>query len=107
MARRKSRRNQKTSDAVKILDRLIGDDPKLRRRVEAAKLSMRVAQMIYDARAAAGLTQAELAELVGTTQSVISRLEDADYEGHSLSMLQRIADALHRRVEIRFVPEVA
>ena len=55
----------------------------------------------------AGLTQAELAQLVGTTQSVISRLEDADYEGHSLSMLQRIADALHQRLEVRFVPDVA
>jgi len=39
-----------------------------------------------------------------TTASVISRLEDADYEGHSLAMLNRIAGALHRRVEIRFVP---
>lgn len=107
MGKRKNRRNQKTSDAVKILDRLIGDDPKLRCRVEVAKLSMRVAQMIHDARTAAGLTQAGLAQLVGTTQSVISRLEDADYEGHSLSMLQRIGEALHRRIEIRFVPEVA
>jgi transcriptional regulator with XRE-family HTH domain len=50
----------------------------------------------------AKLTQAQLAELIGTTQSVISRLEDADYEGHSLSMLQRIATALHTRLEIRF-----
>jgi hypothetical protein len=31
-------------------------------------------------------------------------LEDADYEGHSLSMLRRIAAALSQRVEIRFVP---
>jgi predicted transcriptional regulator len=40
---------------------------------------------------------------VGTTQSVISRLEDADYEGHSLAMLNRIAAAVERHVEIRFV----
>jgi hypothetical protein len=44
---------------------------------------------------------------VGTTQSVISRLEDADYEGHSLPMLQRIAAALHKRLDVRFEPEVA
>lgn len=44
---------------------------------------------------------------MGTTQSVISRLEDADYEGHSLAMLQRIAEALHVRLELRFVPDVA
>jgi hypothetical protein len=41
---------------------------------------------------------------VGTTQSVISRLEDADYAGHSLAMLNRIAAAVERRVEIRFLP---
>ena len=42
--------------------------------------------------------------MVGTTASVICRLEDADYEGHSMAMLNRIAGALDRRVEIRFVP---
>jgi transcriptional regulator with XRE-family HTH domain len=55
-------------------------------------------------RIAAGLTQAQIARLIGTTASVISRLEDADYEGHSLVMLRRIAGVLNRRVEIRFVP---
>ena len=45
----------------------------------------------------------QLAKLVGTTPSVICRLEDADYEGHSLAMLRRIAAALNKRVEIRFV----
>ena len=55
-------------------------------------------------RTAAGLTQGRLASLIGTTASVISRLEDADYEGHSLAMLRRIAGALDQRIEIRFVP---
>lgn len=76
-------------------------------RIDAESLGVRVAQQLHDARVAAGLTQSQLAELVGTTQSVISRLEDADYEGHSLSMLQRVARALHRRIEIRLVPDVA
>jgi ribosome-binding protein aMBF1 (putative translation factor) len=111
MAKQKGRKprgsNRKSSDASAILDRVIGRDRELRRRVESAKLGLRVAQMIHDARTAAGLTQTRLAELVGTTQSVISRLEDAAYEGHSLSMLQRVAEALHRRIDIRFVPEVA
>jgi transcriptional regulator with XRE-family HTH domain len=52
----------------------------------------------------AGLAQRQLADLVGTTASAICRLEDADYEGHSLAMLNRIAAALKQRVEIRFVP---
>ena len=41
---------------------------------------------------------------MGTTPSVISRLEDDDYAGHSLAMLRRVAAALNKRVEIRFVP---
>ena len=39
---------------------------------------------------------------VGTKQSAIARLEDADYDGHSLSMLQKIAGALNQKVEIKF-----
>jgi len=62
-----------------------------------------VARRLYALRKQAGVSQAELARRVGTTQSVISRLEDADYGGHSLALLQRIAAALERRVEIRFV----
>jgi transcriptional regulator with XRE-family HTH domain len=62
-----------------------------------------IARKIYDLRARAGLSQRALAKLVGTTASVICRLEDSDYEGHSLAMLRRIAKALGKRVEIRFV----
>jgi ribosome-binding protein aMBF1 (putative translation factor) len=94
---------KKTSDAVAILGRMAGDRPELRRLTEQARVNAAVAQLIYDARNKAGLSQAELAERIGTKQSVISRLEDADYEGHSLSMLQRIAAALGRCVQIRFL----
>ncbi len=73
---------------------------------EQAKVNVHVAQLIYDARTEAGLSQKELAEMVNTTQSVISRLEDADYEGHSLSMLSRVAQALNREVKIDLVPIV-
>ena len=62
-----------------------------------------MAHKIFHLRQSSGLSQVELARRVGTTQSVISRLEDADYEGHSLAMLNRIAAAMERRVEIRFV----
>jgi len=51
----------------------------------------------------AGLSQRELAKRIGTSPSVICRLEDADYEGHSLTMLRRIAAAVDHRVEIRLV----
>ena len=94
----------RTSDAMVILNRMMGDDPAVRRMADEARSNADVSQLIYDARTKAKLTQKKLAELVGTTQPVIARLEDADYEGHSLAMLGRIAAAVERRVEIRFVP---
>ncbi len=77
----------------------------MRELVEQATVNASVAKLIYDARAAAKLTQKQLADLVGTKQPVIARLEDADYAGHSLSMLHRIAHALNRRLDIKLVPE--
>jgi predicted XRE-type DNA-binding protein len=92
------------SDAVEILDRVfIGDDTALREAADQAVEDALIGQMIYDIRTQAGLTQKQLAELAGTDQAVISRLEDADYEGHTMSMLRRIAKALGKRVEVRFV----
>lgn len=95
----------KTKNALKILDRITGDDPELRELIEEETINAHVARMLYDARTHAGLTQQELADLVGTKQPVIARLEDADYDGHSLSMLQRIATALNQRLEIHLVPD--
>ena len=97
--------NKKIRNAVEILkSRYLDRDPEMSRLVEEERANMEVARKIYDSRLKAGLSQRELAKLVGTTASVICRLEDADYEGHSLSMLLRIAAALNRRVEIRFLP---
>jgi ribosome-binding protein aMBF1 (putative translation factor) len=94
----------KTSDAIKIIDKMTGSDPDLEALVEEASMNALVAQLIYEARIKAGLTQKQLAKLVGTKQSVIVRLEDADYEGYSLSMLQKIARALNQRVVIQLAP---
>jgi ribosome-binding protein aMBF1 (putative translation factor) len=94
----------KTKDALKILDRLTGNDPQLREQIERETVNAQVVQLIYDARTKAGLTQKQLAGLIGTSQPNIARLEDADYEGHSLTMLQRIAKALNQRLEISLRP---
>lgn len=91
----------KTSNAVAILhNRYVKDDPERKAALEVERVHAEVARMIYDLRKNAGLSQQELAELVDTTQSVISRLEDADYDGHSLSMLQRIAAAMEQKVTV-------
>jgi len=87
-----------------LYDRYIGDEPERVREFEEEELNAEIARRIYDLRTKAGLSQRELARRVGTTASAICRLEDADYEGHSLFMLKRIAGALNQRVEIRFVP---
>ncbi len=60
-----------------------------------------LALLIREMRQDAELTQAELAKRIGTTQSVIARLEDAEYTGHSLAMLERIATACGVALKLR------
>jgi ribosome-binding protein aMBF1 (putative translation factor) len=96
---------KRTTDAAAILHRryFAGRADKLAL-LEEERANAAVGRQICSLREKAGLSQRQLAQLVGTTASVICRLEDADYEGHSLAMLRRVAAALHERVEIRFVP---
>ena len=98
-------RPKPTSDAVEVLHRrFYAGKPGRLKSLEERRANEEIARKIYELRTAAGLTQGQLAKLIGTTASVVCRLEDADYEGHSLAMLRRIGAALHQRVEIRFVP---
>ena len=98
-------KRKSTTDAVDIIHRrYYAGRPDRQIALEEARAHAEVARQIHQLRTKAGLTQQQLAKLIGTAPSVISRLEDADYEGHSLSMLKRIAEALDKRVEIRFVP---
>jgi len=94
----------KTKNALKILEKVTGENRELSDEIARARINLEVAQMIHDSRIRAGLSQRQLADLIGSKQPVIARLEDADYEGHSLTMLQRIGDALEQRLEVRFVP---
>ncbi|MEW6713539.1 MAG: helix-turn-helix transcriptional regulator [Nitrospirota bacterium] len=64
-----------------------------------------VALQIAALRQESGLSQKELAKLLKTSQQQISRLESPGYEGHSLSMLRRVAEALNARVRVTFEPE--
>jgi len=93
------------SDALQhTYDRFVAGRPEQERFYEEALLDTEVASAICTLRTEAGLSQRALAAKVGTTASAICRLEDADYEGHSLAMLRRIAAAVGKRVQIRFVP---
>jgi DNA-binding XRE family transcriptional regulator len=98
-------RKQVYSKAGQFLyNRYIAGDPEREEAYEEEVVNAEIARKIFQLRTKAGLTQQQLAERVGTSKSAICRLEDADYEGHSLSMLKRIAEALDKRVEIRFMP---
>ena len=105
MPDKKAKRPKPTSDAVELLHRRFYEGKPARlKNLEEARANEEIARKIQELRAAAALTQTQLAKLIGTTASVICRLEDSDYEGHSLAMLNRIATALNKRVKIEFVP---
>jgi ribosome-binding protein aMBF1 (putative translation factor) len=89
---------------LEIIKQRFGIDPRTDPNVQAFSELFRTAQMVYDARQAAGMSQKELADAVGTTESVIAGLEDANYEGDFLAMLRRIADALHMKLRVELVP---
>jgi transcriptional regulator with XRE-family HTH domain len=94
-------KKDKTHEAVRILHgRYVKDDPERKAALQEERVNAEVARLIHEMRSAAGLSQQQLAELIGTTQSVISRLEDADYEGRSLTMLERIATALNQKLTV-------
>lgn len=94
----------RTSDALEILHAVHGHDPAMLQLIAQEQVHRTVASQIYSLRAHHGLTQQQLASRIGTTQSVIARLEDADYDGHSLKMLSRVAAALGCTVSVAFVP---
>jgi ribosome-binding protein aMBF1 (putative translation factor) len=99
---------QPTSDALEIIyQEFYEGQPEHLAALQEARINDDVARKIRELREQQGLSQRELAERMGTQASVICRLEDADYDGHSLNMLNRIASALNQRVKIDFVPSAS
>ncbi len=103
-----AKKKKTTTNAVKVLHkRYIRGNKKRIESLQRERENLNIAEQIYNLRTELGLSQKQLADLVGTTQSVISRLEDADYNGHSLAMLRKIGAAFQQRVLVQFVPESA
>ena len=69
-----------------------------------AEASARIAEQLISCRKRRGLTQCQLAELIGTKQPVISRIERADYRHWNLNTIFDIADALDARVSVVIEP---
>src|SRR6266487_1216418 len=80
-------------------------DPDFTERFEKAGEAWDVALQIAALREKAGLSQKDLARKLHTSQQQISRLESPGYEGHSLSMLRRVAQALSARLKVSFEPD--
>lgn len=90
---------RKTWDEVK---RERADSPARRRGYERAERTIRLALEIHELREKRGLSQRELAERLGTTQSAVARLE-AGNVSPSLPTLDKVAEALGVELVVSFV----
>lgn len=91
-------------DLDKTLEKILNEDPSFQEGLNKAEEAWDIAFQIIDLREKAGLTQKELAGIVGTKQSNIARLESADYTSYTWKTLEKITRALKARLEIRIVP---
>ena len=92
-----------TTDAIAILQKRFGSPESEAYMVEELERVL-IGNQIYDLRTKAGMTQAALARKVGLKAADIDRLENADYEGHPLPTLRKIAAVFGMRIELNFVP---
>ena len=99
-----TKRKFKSAAVQELYEELVGANPAAQEEFEEGLVNVEAAQLIYDMRMKAGLSQRALASKIGTSASAINRLESADYEGHTIGMVRRIATALNRRLELRAVP---
>ena len=95
------RENFRSYDEVR--DKLM-KNPEFRREYEKLEPEFRIASALIEARLEGKITQAELAKRANTGQAVISRLENMNAKP-SLSLIQRIAEALELRVDLRLLPQ--
>ena len=96
---------RRKDDLDRLIEKALKIDPSLKEGMEKAGRAWDIAFQIYDLRKKSGLTQTKLAKLVGTRQSNIARIESADYTGYTLKTLEKVANALKARLEIKIVPE--
>jgi DNA-binding XRE family transcriptional regulator len=78
-------------------------DPEFKVHYQEERQAIKLAMKIAELREKKGLSQQELAKLMGTSQQAISRIESGEYEGFTLKTLEKIAEATGMRVKIEFV----
>jgi ribosome-binding protein aMBF1 (putative translation factor) len=95
---------RRKDDLDRYMEKVLKDDPSLKEGLDRAGQAWDVAFQIINIREKAGLTQKQLAELVGTKQSNIARIESAEYTGYTFKTLEKVTKALQARLEIRIIP---
>ena len=95
---------RKKDDLDRLIEKALKISPSLKDGLDKAGQAWDIAFQIYDPRKKVGLTQTQLAKLVGTKQANIARIEAADYTGYTLKTLEKVTKALKARLEIRIIP---
>lgn len=90
------------NDLHELTDELM-KDPEFKKEYDALQSERDLTMSLVMARKRAGLTQAELSEKTGISQSDISRLENGS-RNPTIALLNRIANALNATCRIEFVP---
>jgi ribosome-binding protein aMBF1 (putative translation factor) len=88
-----------------LFDRLYRGRPERIAALRSTRKELALGRKIRELREAKGLSQAQLARALGTQAPAISRIEDADYDGHSLRILRKIADYLGQNLVVSFEPK--
>jgi DNA-binding XRE family transcriptional regulator len=78
-------------------------DPEFKTHYQEERQALKMAMRIAELREQKGLSQQQLAKLMGTSQQAISRIESGEYDGFTLKTLEKIAEATGMRVKVEFV----
>lgn len=96
---------RKKDDMDRLEEKLLKQDPMLKEEFDKADQALDIALQIHNLREQASLTQKQLAEMVGTKQSNIARIESADYTGYTFKTLEKVTKALKAKLEIKIIPQ--
>ncbi len=78
-------------------------DPEFRAHYREERQALKLAMKITKLREKKGLSQQQMAKLMGTSQQAISRIESGEYEGFTLKTLEKLAEATGTQLKIEFV----
>ena len=88
-----------------LFDRIYRGKPQRIAALTRTREELALGRQIRALREAQGLSQSQLAKALKTQGPAISRIEDADYDGHSLRILRKIADYFGQNLVVTFEPK--